>query len=304
MNPFLRSVPAIPHLNRPGGLKGETFDLRRDVGPGLLATLGRNVLWSNVDGDAATWAEVMDIVELAKLGPTVTTFGTPLDIPSGTYDFRHGRFTAAFVGAGGNNVDLHAAHLMDVSDLDGASLHFVSGGSTLTWSPKNPGDVNVFLFSHGASLQNDEGPAAIPIRIPNGDNPLILGAVLGGGITNNAGPVVSLGPGAVLYTITGITTTGLVVGPGSVVSDDNTALMIHAHDGSFLGFPTNPGFLGTQLNVPLNNDGGSGPTSARPSAALIGGTLPPGWKYYDTTIDKPIVVNAANAWVDYAGNPV
>jgi hypothetical protein len=277
-------------------------------GVGGVAAKGRKVLWSNQDGaDAKSWADVMSIVALSPLGPDVAVWARPdsaqVDIPAGSYDFRHGKFFSGFVGGGGNGVNLHGAHLKDVSMSVGVQLHFASGHSTLEWTPTDPGNVLVLLLMFGGALQNDEGPLAIPIRIPNGDNPLIIGGILGGGIAPG-NPVVSLGPGAILWTITINSTTGSVVGAGTVVSDDASAILIHAHDGSFAGFPSNPGFLGTQLNVPLDNDGGSGPTSARPNAALFGGILPTGWKYYDTTIDKPIVVNAANAWVDYAGNPV
>ena len=200
----------------------------------------------------------------------------------------------------GSNVEIvPGTDMKNVSMLIGTNMHFLD--STMSWDP-DPGNVIVIMCMFGGSIQND-GPSPV-IRIPDGSSPLIVGSLLGGGIPPGASPTVSVGPGGILWTVTVSSTTGMCVGDGTVVSDDNTSVLIHAHTGGFVGFPNNPGFLGTQMNVPLGSDGGSGPTAARPDAALFGGTLPSGWKYYDTDIVKPIVVNAAHSWVDYAGNPV
>lgn len=272
-----------------------------------IAAKGRNVVWSNGPGDAKTWEDVMNIVALDVFGCDVCPSTDPEGVgsmniePAGVYDFKRGRFVAPYVGANGANVSTVAGvELRNVSMLVGTTVHLVE--ATMAWDLPAPGSPVVLICQFGGNIQNDGASPAI--RMPDGNNPLIIGTILGGGLSPSASPIVSLGPNAILWTVTVNSTTGSTISPGTVVSDDASSLVVHGHTGSFDGFPSNPGFLGTQINVPLGHDGGSGPTTARPSALLIGGTLPPGWKFYDTTIDKPIVVNAANAWVDYAGNPV
>jgi len=311
MNP-LKQGPAIPHLGSGrGGVKGEVARLRQQALQGVLATLGRDLLWSNGDGDAKTWKEVMDIVALSPVGPSITPRYLPensgmMPIPTGVWDLRRAKFVADSVGSGSATVVVEeGAVLKDVRGLFSTGLHFNGGlGSVspkFTWTVPDPGNVIVLLCMFGGGIQND---SQVPvIRVPNGDNPLILAAVLGGGIGPGASPAISLGPGAVLYTFNVESTTGLALGDDTVVSDDNTALLIHGHTGNFAGFPNMPGFLGTQINIPFALDGGSGPTAARP-LNLNAPNPAPGTKYYDTTLDLPIVANAAGSWVDYAGNPV
>lgn len=308
MNP-LKQGPAIPHLGSGrGGVKGEVARLRQQALQGVLATLGRDLIWSNGDGDAKTWREVMDIVELAPFGTTIVPQTVPEGVGSmllspGTWDLRHGGFGGAYVATNGANVTVEdGAVLKNVHRLFSVNLYFQGGG--LNPSPKllnegSPGAPRVLLCVFGGNIQN--GSASPVIVIPTGDF-WILGSVLGGGVTTGASPAIHVETGGILYTININSTTGPVVGDNTVTSADNTALMGFGHTGQFTGFPSNPGFLGTQLNIALTLNGGSGPTEARPAAVF--GPVPTGTSYYDTTIDKPIVMNNASAWVDYAGNPV
>lgn len=306
MNP-LKKGPAVPHLGSGrGGLKGEIATLRTQALQGVLATLGRELIWSNGDGDAKTWKEVMEIVNLAPFGTTVVPQTDPegvgsMVIPAGVWDLRHGNFGGAYIATNGANVTVEAGGVLkNVHRIFSANVYFQGGGA----SPRlilegSPGAPRVLLFIFGGNIQN--GGSVPVIDIPMGEF-YILGSILGGGVTTGASPAVRVGPGGILYTINIDSTTGPVIQDNTVVSDDNTALLGFGHTGSFTGFPNNPGFLGTQLNIALTLDGGSGPTAARPAAVF--GPVPAGTKYYDTTLDKPIIMNNALVWVDYAGNPV
>lgn len=308
MNP-LKKGPAIPHLGtRPGGLKGEVANLRRQALDGVMATLGRTIVWSNEDGDAKTWKEVMDIVALGPVGPTVTprylpSGGGSMVIPAGLHDMRHGKMWGEFVGTNSGNVNVEPGGVIqDLSLIASSQLHFTGGGTSpkMTWTDPGGGAPTVLLTLFGGGIQND---GSVPIIVREPGTFMILGAILGAGsVAPGASPAIRLKAGAILLAI-GIenTTATIPISDGSVISDDNTALIGIAHDGWFTGFPNLPGFTGTFLNIPLSQCGGSGPTAARPVPAF--GPVNAGTTYYDTDINKPIVWDGTT-WLDYAGNPV
>jgi hypothetical protein len=271
--------------------------------PGILGTLGRSLLWSNVGGDATTWLDVAAILAGETFGPAIMPDQEPRGTgsmsiePAGTYDLKHGSFQT-YMGPNGANVIAQAGvHLKNLSMLRGTNLHF--NGATLSYDGIAPGEFVVLLYLFGGSLQNDG--VAPAIRIPDGNNPFIIAEILGGGTQGNNGPIFSLGPGGVLFSLSIVSAGGLCIKDGTVVSDDNTSLIAHGHTGGFSGFPNLPGFLGTQINVALTQNGGSGPTVARPVASLF--PLIPGTIFYDTTLSKLIHWNGT-AWVDYAETPV
>lgn len=308
MNP-LKKGPAIPHLGtRPGGLKGEVANLRRQALDGVLATLGRTVVWSNEDGDAKTWKEVMDIVALGPVGPTILprylpSGGGSMIIPAGVHDLRHGKMWAEYVGTNSGSVSVDpGGFIKDLSVIASTQLHFTGGGASpkMDWTDPGGGAPTVLLTLFGGGIQND---GSVPVIVREPGTLLILGAILGeSALAPGASPAVRLKSGAMLLTI-GIenTTSTTPIPDDSVISDDNTALIGIAHDGWFSGFPNLPGFTGTFANIALSQCGGSGPTAARPLAAF--GPVNAGTSYYDTTINKPIVWDGTT-WRDYAGNPV
>ena len=265
----------------------------------VLKSIGRDILWRDPGGDATTAAELQAIIDLSLGRPSVivqNVASVPNVIPAGAWDFRHAMLWSDYMGDG-SEIDVNSAALKNVNWLLGSRLRF-HGTSTFDLDVTG-GNPRVLIAAYGGGMSSD--CPAPPITVPDNEV-FIYGAVLGGSLDGSGGqPIVSLGAGSLFYAIAAVQTTPPAFGNDTVIGPASS-FIIYGHDGSFTGFPTQTGFLGTAVNYPLNGNGGSGPTSARPVNPF--GPLVTGWTYYDTTIDKPIVVNNALVWVDYAGVPV
>ena len=273
-----------------------------------LSAYKSSILWSNGPGaDAATWADVMNFVATSSPNLAITTEYVPegtgdMQIPAGVYDMRHGRLGGEFIGSNGAGVVADPGVVLhDLDWITSTLLHFNGAGASpkLTWTDPGPGNAKVFFTAFGGGLRND---GSVPVIVMDPSTFLIIGSLLGaGGISPGASPAVRMQTGCVLVGVALSNSTGNYPIPAdSVTSDDNTALLGFAHDGWFRGFPLMPGFTGTMVNIAFTQDGGSGPTAARPVALF--GPINPGTFYWDTDLGREIVWDGA-AWV-VSGFPV
>lgn len=241
---------------------------------------GHPILWrADGQGDVASAAELVAMVSSSKAPPEIccdSNFGQLL-IPTGsTVDLQHARLVKYQPGANGQFVV--AGTLKNVNFLIGVQM-LIDPAATSPAFIFEGGNPDVLICMFGGGVTNNNAAPAIVIA-PGAL--LIVGGLLGGGVGSGASPCIEVGSGSFLVGFQIDNTTGNAIGDGTVSSVDNTGILVIGHTGNFTGFPVCPAFTGTMINNPLTQDGGSGPTSARPQSALL--PVIPGTFYDNTTL--------------------
>lgn len=277
--------------------------------PGILSSKGRNILWSNQpESDAETWLETKDIINLSIQGPCITIHYVSEGIGNfqideeSIFDIKNGEFKSLYVTSNNTNLDITNGQIKDLRALTNVSLNFTNDAITpkMLFTDSVGGEPIVMFLSFGSSIINNSSSPIIDLEPGKF---MIVGASNSGFFEASNSAVVRMQTGSILFSInSGSTQPGNVLKDNSIISDDNSALLVFGHDGNFTGFPNLPKFSGVMLNMPLTLNGGSGPTIARPSTGFK--PLVAGMFYFDTDIDKQIHLNNSLNWVDNNENLV
>ena len=175
-NPFFLNDPAIPHFNRPGGLKGEIFDLRRELVNSFDLVAGYSGGGSvdyiftpgatrngNIYGD---WKEMCDAIAAKLLisyafKPIIRctqSFTVPLaQMPAAGWGMANGTLESVIDSTGAVTITVPDGVNLDM--LEGVSrgmyLELVPHTKpSLTWSLYPPGVPWIIHVSNGAACKN------------------------------------------------------------------------------------------------------------------------------------------------------
>jgi len=271
---------------------------------------GGALVWSPAGrGDCRTFSEAYDAVQASKapirLYVDQRAGDPPLIVPAGRYEFRGGGFWAyGFGDPFLNEIDCEPGTLFRNLYNSGATK-LVSNQATplLENDSTNPGSSPpIYILRDGAMLRNDHPTSALVKVGPAGF--AFLGILNSGGM--DTGCFADLAPGEVL----GIATQGSEpnIGPGTVKGALGSicGLLQGGNITVPIAATLFPGFLGTLVNLPSQQDGGSGATAYRPSSLF--GMVPSGCMYFDTTLGIPVWWTGPdsptpNIWIDATGAP-
>jgi hypothetical protein len=303
-NPFFSDVPARPHLVRPGGLKGEVFDLRRELATAfdaVAANGGGVIAWSPAgNGDAVTWQDVKTILEAKKAPMAIYLIDT-----SQTYEVDESvdlHFSFFNCAPGGNillniqdGVQLLNGGILVLSQglfNGGMTVVFNSTGGSpnpLAWdSQDDPGRFAAFGFGGGCDVRNDGTVPVIHVQT-NPDGLLIVILMNTARVLPSTGFLVEIEDGATVFLAVVNNGVGNVDAGWISAPSDPTTCLIGVLSNDSWDFADMAGWAGvvgiTIVNQPITMGGGSGPTSLRPIGALE--PLIPGTRYWDVDLVPP-----------------
>lgn len=283
--------------------------LRSSVGH--LSLQVDDIFWNATRGNARTWTDVMNRIGRQTAPSRIfidQQIGDPPlvipanAIPGDRYDLRWSSFLSSQFGDPTFNLIQGAAgaRLANIGPLSG-SVALVGGtDGFLENAPLGPSSPPIYVATLGA-YQGINGPnGSANILVP--DNGFAVLALEGGGAIslNPLASVVRLGANATLLLIAINGTGGF---DANVLAGDASGVLILEHDGQLpFPLPPFPLFAGTELNAPLGEVGGAGPTSFRP--ITFNNPVAVGCRYWDTSLATPQNVYwTGTTWVDYANVP-